>query len=58
MLSHICLIAVGLLLIMGGFRGSAHFRPPYDALIAWCAPLGLLVTLVGIVLLVIPNFFT
>ena len=31
---------------------------PYDALVAWCAPIGLVVMLAGIVLLFIPNFFT
>jgi len=55
--SHIILITVGIFLIAGGFWGSTQLRKPYDVVSAWCAPVGLLVTLVGIVLLIIPHFF-
>ena len=57
MLNSVLLIVLGLLLIAGGFGGSYQFRTPYDSLVAWGAPVGLLVTLTGITLLVIPNFF-
>lgn len=57
MLSHIGLIAGGLTLIVLGFWGGTHLRSPFDALLAWCAPLGLLATLAGLVLLIIPRFF-
>jgi hypothetical protein len=53
----VLLIVLGLLLIAGGFGGSRHVRKPYDSLVAWGAPVGLLVTLTGITLLMIPNFF-
>jgi hypothetical protein len=46
-----------MVLIIAGLWGSTQLRKPYDALIAWCAPLGLLVVLTGVVLLIIPNFF-
>ena len=57
-LGHVILTALGLSLIILGFWGR-HERPkPYDALVAWCAPIGLVVMLAGIVLLFIPNFFS
>jgi hypothetical protein len=57
MCSHILLITVGTFLIVGGFWGSAQLRKPYDVVSAWCAPVGLLGALMGIVLLIIPHFF-
>ena len=58
MLGHILLTALGLLLIALGFWGGHACPKPYGALVAWCAPVGLVVTLAGIVLLCIPTFFT
>ena len=58
MLGHVLLTILGLLLIALGFRGGHVCRKPYAALLAWCAPIGLVVTLVGIVLFFIPHFFT
>ena len=58
MLGHILLTVLGLLLIILGFWGGHVWPRPYDALVVWCAPGGLVVTLVGIVLLFIPSFFT
>jgi hypothetical protein len=57
LLYHILLILLGMALIIAGFWGSTQLRKPYDALIAWCAPVGLLVVLAGVVMLIIPNFF-
>jgi len=57
MLGHILLTVLGVLLTILGFWGGHVWPKPYDALVAWCAPIGLVVTLVGIVLLFIPNFF-
>ena len=57
MMIPIVLISLGMLLISGGFWGSSRLRSPYDAIIAWGAPLGLLVTLIGVILLIIPDFF-
>jgi hypothetical protein len=57
MLAHALLTALGLVLIVLGFWGGHMFHKPYDALVAWCAPVGLVVMLVGIVLLFIPGFF-
>ncbi len=57
MLGHALLTALGLLLIVFGFWGGHVFPKPYDALVAWCAPGGLVAMLAGIVLLFIPSFF-
>lgn len=57
LLYHVLLILFGMVLITAGFWGSTQIRKPYDALIAWCAPVGLLVVLTGVVLLIIPHFF-
>ncbi len=56
-LGHALLTALGLVLIVLGFWGGHVFPKPYDALVAWCAPVGLVVMLAGIVLLFIPGFF-
>jgi len=57
-LGHILLTMLGLLLIVLGFWGGHMWPKPYDSLVAWCTPVGLVVALIGIVLLFIPNFFT
>ena len=57
MVVPIALIGMGMLLISGGFWGSARLRSPYDAIIAWGSPAGLLLTLMGVLLLIIPDFF-
>lgn len=57
-LGHALLTALGLLLIMLGFWGGHECPKPYDALVAWCAPIGLVIMLAGMVLLFIPNFFS
>jgi hypothetical protein len=46
-----------LVLIVLGFWGGHEYPKPYDALVAWCAPIGFVVLLAGIVLLFIPHFF-
>ncbi len=53
----ILLLLVGGVLLYGGFWGSATLRSPYDAVLAWGAPVGLLLTASGILLLIIPKFF-
>lgn len=58
MLGHILLTMLGLLLIIVGFWGGHVWRKPYSSLVAWCAPVGLVIALAGIVLLFIPRFFT
>ena len=57
MWDSVLLIICGVLLIAGGFWGGLKFHFPYGALVSWSAPVGLLITLVGIVTLLIPNFF-
>lgn len=58
MLQHILGIFFGLLLIMLGLWGGHTFPKPYDTLCALCAPIGLLATLTGVILLFIPDFFS
>lgn len=57
MFAAIGVTVLGLLLIVLGFWGGQTWRTPYGAIVAWCAPLGLLVLLMGMVLLFIPTFF-
>lgn len=57
MFGHIFFVLLGMALIACGFWGGYAYHKPYGALIAWCAPVGLVIMLVGIVLLFIPHFF-
>lgn len=51
-------LLAGLLLMACGFWSSTLPRPLYAAVLAWCAPVGLLLSLAALILLNIPNFFT
>lgn len=51
------LTVLGLLMIVLGFWGGHRLRTPYASIVVWCAPVGLVVLLAGIVLLFIPRFF-
>jgi hypothetical protein len=48
----------GLVLIVFGFWGSSQLRSPFDGMAALAAPIGLVLSIVGVILLVIPTFFT
>jgi hypothetical protein len=48
----------GLVLIVFGFWGSSQLRSPFDGMAALAAPIGLVLSMVGVILLVIPTFFT
>jgi hypothetical protein len=52
------LLLAGLLLMACGFWGSTLPRPLYAAVLAWGAPVGLLLSLAALILLTIPDFFT
>jgi hypothetical protein len=58
MFVHLGILLVGLLLIVFGFWGSSQWRSPFDGMAAIAAPIGLVVSIVGVILLVIPTFFT
>jgi hypothetical protein len=58
MLLHIGMILGGLALMVGAFWGSSQLRPPFDGLAALAAPIGLLLSITGVILLAIPTFFT
>lgn len=57
-LLHIAMLLGGLGLIVFAFWGSSQLRQPFDGLAAVAAPIGLLLSIVGVILLVIPTFFT
>jgi hypothetical protein len=57
-LLHIAMLLGGLALIIFGFWGSSQLRSPFDGIAAFAAPIGLLLSIVGVILLVIPTFFT
>lgn len=56
-LNGILLTIGGGLVILTGLWGSSQRSPLCAALLAWLAPIGLLITLAGIMLMLIPNFF-
>lgn len=58
LLLHLGMLVSGLALVVCGFWGSSQLRPPFDGIAAFAAPIGLLLSIVGVVLLVIPTFFT
>jgi hypothetical protein len=47
----------GSLLIGLGLWGGHELRTPYQDIVAWSAPIGLVMVLLGVVLLFIPAFF-
>lgn len=57
MIFSLALILLGLMLVLGGFWGSARWSFPYATLAAWLTPVGLLATLIAVLLLIIPDFF-
>jgi len=57
-LLHIAMLLGGLALIVCGFWGSGQLRSPFGGLVALAAPIGLLLSVVGLILLIIPTFFT
>lgn len=57
MWNQVLMIVCGVLCMVGGFWGSSRLRSPYDALVAWCSPAGLLITYIGIITFLIPDFF-
>ncbi len=57
-LLHAAMLMVGLTLIVCGFWGSSQLRWPFGEMISLIAPIGLLLSIVSVVLLVIPTFFT
>ena len=58
MLIYLVILLGGLLLIVFGFWGSSQLRSPFDGLAALAAPIGLVLSIVGVILLVIPTFFS
>jgi hypothetical protein len=58
MVVNLVMLLGGLGLIVFGFWGSSQLRSPFDGMAAWAAPIGLVLSIVGLILLVIPTFFT
>ena len=57
-LVNLVMLLGGLVLIVFGFWGSSQLRSPFDGMAALAAPIGLVLSMVGVILLVIPTFFT
>jgi hypothetical protein len=57
-LVDLAMLLGGLVLIVFGFWGSNQLRSPFDGMAALAAPIGLVLSMVGVILLVIPTFFT
>lgn len=57
-LLHVAMLLSGLALMVVGFWGSSQFRWPFNELASLVAPAGLVLSIVSVVLLVIPTFFT
>jgi hypothetical protein len=57
-LVNLVMLLGGLVLIVFGFWGSSQLRSPFDGMAALAAPIGLVLSIVGVILLVIPTFFT
>ncbi len=53
----IFLIIAGLAMIAWGFWGADKMKSPWDIVAALFAPAGLIVSLLGVLLLCVPNFF-
>jgi hypothetical protein len=51
-------LLAGINLIACGFWGITLHRPIYAAMLAWCAPVGLLLSLAALIFLNKPNYFT
>lgn len=54
--AYLALVAVGLVLLCGGFYASEMQPPPFRYLGAVAAPLGFVVALFGVVMFCIPGF--
>jgi hypothetical protein len=48
----------GLALMVLGFWGSSQWRSPFDGIAACGAPIGLLLSIIGVIVWVIPTFFS
>ena len=51
------LLSLGITMMVGGFCGRMYCHHPYNSVLAWSAPIGLMVTFIGIMLILIPDFF-
>ncbi|MBE9503373.1 MAG: hypothetical protein IME96_04290 [Proteobacteria bacterium] len=51
------MIIVGLIIIGGGFWVSYNTKKPWDIIGALCLPVGMIITLFGVLLNSVPNFF-
>ena len=54
---YILMIVVGLAAMGFGFKAMGDARPPLDKLASALLPVGLVVTLLGILLVTVPDFF-
>lgn len=57
MFVHILMIAAGLGMIAAGFWGSFYAKKPWNYIASLSLPIGLVTSLLGVLLLCVPNFF-
>ena len=58
MIIHSLMIIGGILAIGWGLWATYNLKNPYDILGAACAPIGLVLALLGTLLICVPNFFS
>lgn len=54
---YILMIAAGLAAMVFGFKAMGDAKPPLDKFAPALLPVGLVITLLGILLATVPNFF-
>ena len=55
---NVLLVIVGLLTIGYGFWASYNVKRPFDIIGAVLTPIGLMITLIGVLLICVPGFFS
>jgi hypothetical protein len=58
MITNSLMIIGGILAISWGLWATFNLKKPYDIFGAACAPIGLVLALLGVLLICVPNFFS
>ena len=57
MIIHILMIIGGLAVISAGFWGTYNAKAPWNTVSSLVLPLGLITSIIGVLLLCVPDFF-
>lgn len=57
MIIHIAMILAGLTILVAGFWGTSNTKTSWNTIAALSLPIGIITTLMGVLLLCVPNFF-